>query len=308
MKTSFSLHWSHPLSESPGIGGMVVLSIFLHLTGIAFFFSLPNLASTRTFYAPVYSVRLVSLQPSPPPAPAPSVASPKAIEPKAKEVEPVKPPVKVEEKPKPAPKPKVVSLAPPKKKETIKKKEEPEKKITEAMKHLRERRQKEKVEDAIDRIRRRQAEKKIESAVDEVRRQREARLVDSAIEGIRKRVTIGAQGAIESGDPSTGGASSGVMSIKHKLYYNLIWQRIRSVWMLPTEALRGQKNLETIIAIRIGRDGEIEDIQFEKKSGNPYLDESALRAIKKANPLPPLPPGFEGNRFDVGVRFTPSDL
>lgn len=312
MKTSLNLHWNHPLSESPGIGGMVFLSVFLHLVGIAAFFSLPNLASTRLFYSPVYSVRLVSLQPSLPPAPTPSPASPKASAPKAKEVEPEKPPVKVEEKPKPAPKPKAISLAPPKKKKTIEKKEakkeEPEKKISATMKHLRERRQKEKVEDAIDRIRRRQAEKKIERAVDEVRRQREARLVDSAIEGIRKRVTIGAQGAIASGEASTGGASSGVMSIKHKIYYNLIWQRIRSVWVLPAEALRGQKNLETIIAIRIGRDGQIADIQFEKKSGNAYLDESALRAIKKANPLPPLPPGFEGNQFDVGVRFTPSDL
>jgi colicin import membrane protein len=287
---------------------MIILSILLHIGGIWALFFLPNLASSRVFYSPVYSVRLVSLQPSPSPAPAPSLAPPRAIEPKAKEAEPEKPPPKAEERPKPAPKPKAISLAPPKKKETPEKKEEPEKKVSEAIKHLRERRQKEKVEDAIDQIRRRQAEKKIESAVDDLRRQREARLVDSAIEGIRKRVTIGSSGAIESGDPSTGGASSGVMSIKHKIYYNLIWQRIRSVWVLPTEVLGGQKNLETIVAIRIARDGQIEDIQFEKKSGNAYLDESALRAIKKANPLPPLPPGFEGNTFDVGVRFTPSDL
>ncbi len=308
MKTSLNLHWNSLLAEGPGIGGMIAVSVFLHLVGIVGVFFLPNLASSRTFYSPVYSVRLVSIQPSPSPAPAPSPASPKGSEPKAIEVEPAKPPAKVQEKPKPAPKPKAISLAPPKKKETVEKKEEPEKKASETIEQLRQRRQKENVEDAIARIRRRQAEKKIESAVDEVRRQREARLVDSAIEGIRKRVTIGSQGAIESGDPSTGGASSGVMSIKHKIYYNLIWQRIRSVWVLPTEALGGQKNLETIIAIRITRDGQIADIQFEKKSGNTSLDESALRAIKKANPLPPLPPGFEGNQFDVGVRFTPSDL
>jgi colicin import membrane protein len=308
MKTSLHLHWNGLIVEGPGIGGMVALSVFLHLTAIVGFFFLPNLSSSRTFYSPVYTVRLVSLQPTPAPVPAPVPASPAASERKAKEAEPVPPPPKVEEKPKPAPKPKAISLAPPKKKETTEKKEEPEKKIRESIEQLRQRRQKESVKDAIDRIRRRQEEKKIESAVDEVRRQQEARLVDSAIEGIRKRVTIGSQGAIESGDPSTGGASSGVMSIKHKIYYNMIWQRIRSVWVLPEEALRGQKNLETIIAIRISRDGEIEDIQFEKKSGNAYLDESALRAIKKANPLPPLPPGFEGNKFDVGVRFTPSDL
>jgi colicin import membrane protein len=121
-------------------------------------------------------------------------------------------------------------------------------------------------------------------------------------------VTIGSAGAVETGDPGTGGTSSGFMSIKYKMYYNLIWQRIRNVWVLPDEVLRGKKDLETIIGIRITKDGQIVDIQFEKKSGNAYLDESALRAIKKANPLPPLPPGFEGEKFDVGVRFTPSDL
>ena len=90
--------------------------------------------------------------------------------------------------------------------------------------------------------------------------------------------------------------------------YYLIWQQIRNAWVLTEKVLREKKDLGTIITIRIARDGQIVDIQFEKKSGNPYLDESALRAIKKANPLPALPPGFEGDKFDVGVRVTPSDL
>ena len=32
------------------------------------------------------------------------------------------------------------------------------------------------------------------------------------------------------------------------------------------------------------------------------------RRERDPSPLPPLPPGLEGERFDVGVRFTPSDL
>ena len=96
--------------------------------------------------------------------------------------------------------------------------------------------------------------------------------------------------------------------LKHKMYYNLIWQRIQNSWVLPEEVLRGEKDLETIIAIRIARDGQIVDIRSEKKSGNLYLDKSALPAIKKANPLCPLPPGFQEDKFNVGVRFTPSGL
>ena len=277
MKTSPSIHVLSHLSQDPGIGGMVFLSLTLHLVAVGAMFFLPNLASTRLYYSPVYSVRLVNVAPSLPAAEkavskAPLEPSPTSHTPAA-------------EKPKPKEKEKPISLAP-------KPKEDAEKRIAEA----------------VERIRQRREEKKVDSAVERIRSEKEARQVSPAIESIRKKVTIGSSGAVETGEPGTGGASSGIMSIKHKMYYNLIWQRIRSVWVLPEEAVRGKKDLETIIAIRIAKDGQIEDIQFEKKSGNPVLDESALRAIKKANPLPPLPPGLEGDKFDVGVRFTPSDL
>ena len=268
------------------MGSMFVLSLFLHLAAVSAVFFVPNLASQRTYYSPVYSVRLVNVQPSPPAG--------GAVEAKKETPAPVPPAERA------APKEKAVSLAA--------KAKEDEGRINEAIERIRRQREGKKVDTAIDQLRARQEEKTIDSAIDRIRGEREARQIDSAIERIRKRVTIGSAGAVESGESGTGGASSGFMSIKHKMYYNLIWQRIRSAWVLSESALGGRKDLETIIAIRIARDGRIADIQFEKRSGNPQLDESALRAIKKSDPLPPLPPGFEGDSFDVGVRFTPSDL
>ena len=269
---------------------MFFLSLFLHLAAISAVFFVPNLASQRTYYSPVYSVRLVNIQPSLPAG--------RAVEAKKETLPPASP--STAEKARPKEKEKAVSLAT--------KPKEDEAKINEAIERLRQRREEKKVDTVIDQLRQRQEEKNIDSAIDRIRGEREAKQIDSAIERIRKKVTIGSAGAVETGETGTGGASSGFMSIKHKMYYNLIWQRIRSAWVLSEGALGGKKDLETIIAIRIGKDGRIEDIQFEKKSGNAQLDESALRAIKKANPLPPLPPGFEGDKFDVGVRFTPSDL
>jgi len=289
MKTSPSIHILTHLSQDPGMGGMIFVSLFLHLAAISAIFLLPNLSSSRTYYSPVYSVRLVNVVPSLPPERKGASATetlPSSSPP---------PTAKAKEKEKP------VSLA-------AKTQEDPEKKIAEAIERIRQRKEDKRVDTAINQIRQRQEEKSVDSAIERIRGAKEAAQVDSAIERIRKKVTIGSTGAVETGDPGTGGASSGFMSIRHKMYYNLIWQRIRNAWVLPEEVLRGKKDLETIIAIRIGRDGQIIDIQFEKKSGNPYLDESALRAIKKANPLPPLPPGFEEDKFDVGVRFTPSDL
>ena len=289
MKTSPSIQILTHLSQDPGIGRMVFLSLLLHLAAISAMFLLPNLASTRTYYSPVYSVRLVNVLPSLPPAgksESKTEALPSASPPPAS---------KAKEKEKP------VSIA-------TKLQEDPEKKIAEAINRIRQRKEEKRVDTAIDRLRQQQEEKSVDTAIDRIRGEKEAAQVSSAIDRIRKKVTIGSAGAVETGEPGTGGASSGFMSIKHKMYYNLIWQRIRDAWVLPEGVLRGKKDLETIIAIRIARDGQIVDIQFEKKSGNPYLDESALRAIKKANPLPPLPPGFEEDEFDVGVRFTPSDL
>jgi colicin import membrane protein len=287
MKTSANLNVLGNLTAGSRLGRMFFVSLVLHGLAISAVFFLPNLSSTRTFYSPVYSVRLVT------PPPAPEAKSEGAQPAPAVPAVPASPPVAVE-KPKAKEKEKPVSLAPkkeePKKEEP--KKEDSEKKITEA----------------IDRLRQKRESKNLESAIEKIRSEKESRQVESAIEGIRKKVTISSKGAVESHEPSIRGASTDVMTIKHKIYYNLIWKRIRSGWVLPDAALAGQKNLEAIIGIRISPNGQIEDIQFEKKSGNPIFDESALRAIQKANPLPPLPPGFEGERFDVGVRFTPSDL
>jgi colicin import membrane protein len=273
MKTSPNINLIASLSRGSTRGGMFLFSLALHITAISAMFFLPNLSSTRTFYSPVYSVRLVNtpaaretaIEASAPAAPLPP--SPAAVE-KSK--------AKEKEKP--------VSLKPAKK-------EEAEQKIAEA----------------IERLRQKKESKSVESTIERLRSEKESRQVQSAIEGIRKRVTISAGGAVEA-EGTSSGASTDVMTIKHKIYYNLIWKRIRSMWVLPDAAIAGQKNLEAIIAIRIAKNGQIEDIQFEKKSGNPVFDESALRAIQKSNPLAPLPPGFEGEKFDVGVRFTPSDL
>lgn len=291
MKTSPGVQILGPMPHDPRMGGMFFLSLFLHLAAVSAVFFIPNLASQRTYYSPVYSVRLVNVQPA---APAAAVRG----EPKKEDLPSVSAPPA--EKTKPREKEKPISLAA-KPKDDVSK-------VDDAIDRIRKRREEKKMDTAIDRIRQRQEEKRIDTAIDRIRGEREAKQIDSAIERIRKGVTIGSTGAVETGEAGTGGASSGFMSIKHKMYYNLIWQRIRSAWVLPEGALGGKKDLETIIAIRIAKDGRIEDIQFEKKSGHPQLDESALRAIKKANPLPPLPPGFEGDKFDVGVRFTPSDI
>lgn len=55
------------------------------------------------------------------------------------------------------------------------------------------------------------------------------------------------------------------------------------------------------IYFRIRRDGTLEAARVESPSGNSSLDQSALLAVRRSDPLPRLPDGFEGP--SLGVRF-----
>ncbi|MBF0202131.1 MAG: cell envelope integrity protein TolA [Desulfamplus sp.] len=90
------------------------------------------------------------------------------------------------------------------------------------------------------------------------------------------------------------------------LYHSALEFRIRPNWVF-NEKLAGQKEeLLAIVMVEILHDGEIKDVWFETRSGNAYLDDSALKAIKKSNPLPPPPPGY--SPYIVGFTFTPRGL
>ncbi|MCF8076406.1 MAG: TonB family protein [Desulfotignum sp.] len=90
-------------------------------------------------------------------------------------------------------------------------------------------------------------------------------------------------------------------------FYKMVLQStIQQNWVF-NEMLAGlDQNMEVRILIKILKNGEIRDIIYETRSGNPYLDQSAKRAIQRANPLPALPPGMAS--YDVVVIFTPKGL
>lgn len=110
---------------------------------------------------------------------------------------------------------------------------------------------------------------------------------------------------------SPGGAASqpgdAAVNDKMQLYYSGIWSRIKAKWALPQGMLPGD-GLEAVIHVTILRSGGATAINFEKRSGNRYFDESALKAIQKALPFPPLPAEIGGGSLEVGIRFHSTDL
>ncbi|MCP4116825.1 MAG: TonB family protein [Desulfobacteraceae bacterium] len=89
--------------------------------------------------------------------------------------------------------------------------------------------------------------------------------------------------------------------------YNLeLMYRIRQNWAFSERLAKADKALEARVLIKILKNGQIRDVWFETRSGNHYLDESALKAVKKSSPLPPLPKGYTS--YEIGLKFTPSGL
>jgi TonB family protein len=115
--------------------------------------------------------------------------------------------------------------------------------------------------------------------------------------------TVGSPTGASPWGSSLGGSSA--LESKLNDYYNMIWAKIKKEWTLPGGLPKGKTDLETIIVVIMDRDGKIQKSWFEKRSGNAHYDQMAMRAIKKAEPLPPIPKEFSDDIFEIGIRFYP---
>ncbi len=135
---------------------------------------------------------------------------------------------------------------------------------------------------------------------DKVDRQKEQQIAD-ALKRLRQSVNEGERTGSSTG---AGGSRKGYQPID---FYKMELQlAIEKNWVFNDILAGMDQNLQVRILIKILKNGEIQDITYETKSGNGYLDESAKKAIKRANPLPELPQGMQS--YDVVVIFTPKGL
>ena len=83
---------------------------------------------------------------------------------------------------------------------------------------------------------------------------------------------------------------------------------INKHWAFSEQLAGGEKNLVASVVFKVMPDGSIEGVFFTERSGNAYLDDSALKAIVKSSPVRPLPEKLNVPYVEMGVRFTPKGV
>jgi colicin import membrane protein len=140
---------------------------------------------------------------------------------------------------------------------------------------------------------------------DVISEKRVQKKIESRIERLRKKLEAEEKPEVKEEVAQVAPKPSrAVIDMRLRTYYNSIWQRIKEEWILP-ESLLEEVRAVPIIVIKVRRDGTILESWFEEKSGSSIYDEYAMRAIKKANPLPPFPQELEEGVLEIGIRFHP---
>jgi TolA protein len=68
-------------------------------------------------------------------------------------------------------------------------------------------------------------------------------------------------------------------------YLDKVEQKIMSGWRLPPQS----NGLKVVLRMQLEKSGQVSQVRVEKTSGNKTFDESAVAAVRKANPFPVVP-------------------
>ena len=84
-------------------------------------------------------------------------------------------------------------------------------------------------------------------------------------------------------------------------YLAALRNKIASRWV-PPQGMSGP--VKAVIRFRVGRDGQVTLTEVEASSGYAFYDQTTLRALLSATPLPPLPAGYTDEYLGVHFEFS----
>jgi TonB family protein len=126
------------------------------------------------------------------------------------------------------------------------------------------------------------------------------RAAEQRLAALRERFGSGV-----AGNPSAE-AVAGLQQVRLRAYQELVREQVIDAWILPIPQEEARQ-LQATALLTVDRDGHLRQLELLEPSGNPLFDESLLRAIKQAVPLPVLPDDFAGELLEVEMRFRAGD-
>lgn len=106
-----------------------------------------------------------------------------------------------------------------------------------------------------------------------------------------------------SSDSTRSASVSADTDFRFAYYLAAIRNKIGSHWVPPPGLDARGRQIHATLYFRIQKDGQISVAQIETTSGFAFFDQTALRALLAATPLPPLPAGFTDNFLGVHFGF-----
>src|SRR5215813_3958003 len=101
------------------------------------------------------------------------------------------------------------------------------------------------------------------------------------------------------GAPGQGGGGT-VRGLEFIMYTEQVKRRVKESWIVAEK----KPGLTATVRFGVQPDGEVFAIELVKRSGDRAFDESAVRAVNKANPLPPPPQTYQQEFATQKVEVT----
>ncbi len=105
------------------------------------------------------------------------------------------------------------------------------------------------------------------------------------------------------GSGGVGTSTSSPFGNRFGWYEKLLRERVSQKWSTSEVDSRLHTAPACVVGFTIARDGNVSNIKVIQSSGIYALDQSAQKAIYDANPMPPLPAGFERNTANIEFWF-----
>lgn len=107
---------------------------------------------------------------------------------------------------------------------------------------------------------------------------------------------------------SHGTISLDTSTFPYLYYLRILKNKIYENWNPPVNLENSSSDKKmTVIFFKVLKSGEIVNPSIEKSSGVTFYDQSALRAVISANPLPPLPDEFKEEFLEIHMGFRQSN-